>query len=192
MRLFTERNFARASAFASIVLLGALGPYNLYSSSPLDNDTQRLLIQGSDVDSLVSLVEGIGGTVNQELSVLKAVGVEVTQSQLNLISRSALVHRILEDRQVALNSVEACGIIAEHRLHREKGGQLVWNFSNRKETPATLESISVSWPEELGDLKALAYGDQVLASNVSGSALDLAAKVLADMNLSTLGTDAVP
>ena len=102
MKIFTESNFARASALVSVLVLGALGPQTLYSSSPGVELTRHLLIQGSNVERLVDLVESVGGTISEELSVLKAVAVEVTPSQLEQISRSADVHRILDDRKVAV------------------------------------------------------------------------------------------
>ena len=100
MKIFSESNFARAGALASVLVLGALGPQTLYSSSLSAEATRHLLIQGSNVGRLVDLVESVGGTVSEELSVLNAVSVEVTPAQLEQISRSADVHRILDDRKV--------------------------------------------------------------------------------------------
>ena len=102
MKIFSESNFARASALASVLILGALGPQTLYSSSLGAEATRHLLIQGSNVERLVDLVESVGGRVNEELSVLNAVGVEVTPAQLELISRSADVHRIIDNRQATV------------------------------------------------------------------------------------------
>ena len=107
MKIFSESNFARVSALVSVLILGALGPQALYSSSLSAEATRHLLIQGSDVGRLVDLVESVGGTVSEELSVLNAVSVEVTPAQLDRISRSADVHRILDDRKVA--GVELAG-----------------------------------------------------------------------------------
>jgi hypothetical protein len=107
MKIFSESNFARASALASVLVLGALGPQALYSSTPSGEEMRNLLIQGSDVEKLVTLVESAGGTVTEELSALRAVAVEVTPLQLELIGRSADVRRILNDRQFA--EVELAG-----------------------------------------------------------------------------------
>jgi hypothetical protein len=100
MKIFSESNFARASALASVLVLGALGPQALYSSTPNGEEMRNLLIQGSDVETLATLVESAGGIVSEELSVLNAVAVEVTSSQLEQISRSADVLRILDNREV--------------------------------------------------------------------------------------------
>ena len=107
MKIFSESNFARASALVSVLVLGVLGPQTLYSSSLDVEVTRHLLIQGSNVERLVDLVESTGGTVNRELSVLNAVGVEVTPAQLEVISRSADVHRILDDQKTALIELAA-------------------------------------------------------------------------------------
>ena len=106
MKIFSESNFARASALASVLVLGALGPQTLYSSTPSGEDMRNLLIQGSDVEKLTTLVESAGGTVSEELSVLSAISVEVTPSQLEQISRSADVYRILDNRQASLVDLE--------------------------------------------------------------------------------------
>jgi hypothetical protein len=106
MKIFSESNFARVCALASVLVLGALGPQTLYSSSLDAEITRHLLIQGSNIERLVDLVESTGGTVNRELSVLNAVGVEVTPSQLEVISRSVDVHRILDDRQASVGDLE--------------------------------------------------------------------------------------
>jgi hypothetical protein len=121
MKLFTESNFARASALVSVLVLGALGPQTLHSSTPSVDAIRHLLIQGSNVETLVALVESTGGTVSQELSVLRAVAVEVTPSQLELISRSSDVHRILDDRKAA--SVDLAG-----NFWQIDGIQVVGNF----------------------------------------------------------------
>jgi hypothetical protein len=122
MKIFTESNFARASALVSVLVLGALGPQALHSSTPSVEATRHLLIQGSNVERLVDLVESTGGTVSRELSVLNAVGVEVTPAQLELISRSADVHRILDDRQVL---VETAGNFWQDQVG---GVELAGNF----------------------------------------------------------------
>ncbi len=104
MKFLTEKNFARASALASIMVLGALGPNMLYSSTPNEDVTSRVLIQGSDVESLVSLVEAAGGTVSQKLDVMKAVEVQLTFEQLTVVSESEAVHRIILDNQVSADA----------------------------------------------------------------------------------------
>ena len=114
MKFLTERNFARASALASIMVLGALGPNMLYSSTPTEDATSRVLIQGVDVESLVSLVEAAGGTVSQKLDVMKAVDAQLTFEQLTVISESEAVHRIILDHQA---SVDVTAILEAERNH---------------------------------------------------------------------------
>jgi len=167
MKIFTERNLARMSALASVLVLGSLGPHTLYSSSPVGEQASSLLIQGADVQRLVTLVEGAGGTVKQTIPVLNAVDISVTPSQLETISRSADVHRIIHDRQVAVNgAADACPIGGEHLLARVGDNELVWQVSSRAEVATGLQSVSASWPAAAGTLNSISYGDSVLATTV--------------------------
>ena len=131
MKFLTEKNFARASALASIMVLGALGPNMLYSSTHTEDATSRVLIQGSDVDTLVSLVEAAGGTVSQKLNVMKAVEVQLTFEQLTIVSESAAVHRIILDNQA---SIDAAPILLAGRNYGHW-----WNYREEPvDTPAIL------------------------------------------------------
>jgi hypothetical protein len=103
MSLFNEKFIARAGALLSIVVLSALGPNMLYSSSVSEGFTSRVVLQGSDVDALTDLVESVGGTVTAQLDVIKAVDAELTQDQLIAISRSSDVHRIILDQQASVD-----------------------------------------------------------------------------------------
>jgi hypothetical protein len=104
MKFLSEKNFARASALVSVLVLGALGPNMLYSSTPSEESTSRVFIQGSDVDSLVLLVESAGGTVSQKLDAVKAVDVQLTFEQLTVVSESDVVHRIILDHQASVDT----------------------------------------------------------------------------------------
>ena len=180
MRLLTEHNFARAGAVAVILTLTALGPYKLHSSIADEGRTRQVLLQGDDVGALVALVEQAGGTVSHQLDVLKAVGVEASPSQLREISKSAHVHRIIDDTRVALNSVEQCVVSGEHLLQLGGDHELVWKLDNHDGLSATLDSVELSWPATLGELRQLHYGDALLARNIPGNSIRLTASEFAE------------
>ena len=113
MRIISEHVFTRLGVVATILAVTSLGPYKLHSSIPDRDESRRVLLQGKDVGAIVALVENAGGTVSHKLDVLQAVGASLSPSQLGEISRSAHIHRILDDTRVALNSVEQC-ISKEH------------------------------------------------------------------------------
>ena len=175
MKFLTEHNSARAGALATIMALGALGPYELHSSSPEEEQTRKLLIQGSSVETLVALVQGAGGTVSHQLDLMKAVGVEVSDAQLRQISISPDVHRIIDDGTLAINSYAQCSVSGEHVFEAGEDGSVVWTLSSRNDLPATLSSVEFSWPEELGSLRSLTYSGMQLASQVSGGVVSVSA-----------------
>ncbi len=97
MVFLSRSGLARVGAFFSIVMLSALGPAELQSSTSVDEGAQPYVLQGGSSAQLAELVEAVGGIVSYEIPALDSVGVELTEDQIKLISRSALVERVFDN-----------------------------------------------------------------------------------------------
>ena len=82
------------------------------------------MLQGESSSNIKGLVEANGGKVTHDLRIINAVGAEITQSQLDLVSTSPLVHRVIDDLAVSGDQPE------DSNRECNVGGSLELDFDN--------------------------------------------------------------
>jgi hypothetical protein len=101
MKIRLERARSKVSAFFCVLVLSAMGPTDLHSSAPSIDSATAYTLKVSDVAKVARLVESVGGEVERTMSTLGLVSAELTNGQLDLVSRSSLVSRIYDTSTIA-------------------------------------------------------------------------------------------
>ena len=83
-----------------LTLATMLGAISLGSAIISDTrvETNAFIVQGTDLAAVQLAVEAVGGTVTHELGVIKALGVELTESQTQRLRDNASIRRVYADR----------------------------------------------------------------------------------------------
>lgn len=98
------KNLTRAGFFAGAIVISTFGSASLYSSTNSDVE-KAYLLKVSDVFQAAQLVESIGGVVSETAASIGYLGVHLTDSELQLLSRSELVVRISEHQSIESNEI---------------------------------------------------------------------------------------
>ncbi len=131
----------------------------------LSPDPLRIMLQGESAADLQLLVENNGGTVTHSLHIINAVGAVVTRPQLDTILKSPLVTRYLDDlsttgapKESPEEEAENCDIGGA--LDLELGeSRFSWALFNTGDEASHLQSLQISWPARLGDIRSLSLGN---------------------------------
>ena len=67
-------------AVTAVVLLASGASFASEPSKPAEN-TSRIIVQGESAEAVEELVDEVGGTVTHKLSIIRAVGAELTEEQ---------------------------------------------------------------------------------------------------------------
>ena len=66
--------------------------------------TTAWIVQGTDLASVKRAVLEVGGRITHELAIIRAVGAELTATQLAALEKHAGVTRIYQDRKVGIDA----------------------------------------------------------------------------------------
>ena len=148
--------------------LACIVPISAAQAPAESTEPLKVFLQGSSAAELGSLVTAQGGTITHDLHLIDAVGALLTPEQLKRVAQSPQVMRVFDDLSVSAQPPEG---EPEAAKPCEIGGSLElglgdsaisWTLFNKKETPALLERLELSWPAQLGTIKQLSLGDREL------------------------------
>lgn len=125
-----------------------------------------VMLQDSDLDPVRALVAELGGQITHELPIIDALGVSLSQQQLDeLLTRAPDIDRVIDDLawepDPGILSRDGCALAGGLELSW-RDATATWTIYNKGEAPIALESISVNWPEYLGALGRVSIGDLAL------------------------------
>lgn len=133
-----------------------------------DPETFRVMLQGDSEDAYLQIireVEAVDAEVSHRLPIINAVGARVSVTQLESISDSPAVARLIDDLDTAGPEPEtpeeqnACGAAASLELrYRESGAH--WRLYNKGDSDIQLVDLSVTAPDALGDLASILWSGE--------------------------------
>ncbi|WP_339773416.1 S8 family peptidase, partial [uncultured Paraglaciecola sp.] len=135
---------------------GSLGATNIIkvvnSLVGLDNE---VLIQGAEVSVLKDLVESIGGVVTHKLPLVGGIGARVSDTQLVILTQLAPLIKVSKNEAVFTSgSLDNCLVYGSHVVELTEN-KIRWNLYNARDKQANMESMSFTWPEELGHVRSV-------------------------------------
>jgi subtilisin family serine protease len=121
------------------------------------------MLQGQPGSDLGELVRSNGGNITHDLQLIDAVGAKLTRAQLDKVLRSNLVTRHIDDLSddpEAKPDKDAgkCKVTGHVEAEFDHSG-IRWSLYNKRETPASLASLSISWPAGLGEVQSVNVGN---------------------------------
>lgn len=149
------------------------------SLSCLAADPLHVFLQGSSAQELSTLVESAGGEITHDLHVIDAVGAKLSEQQLEKVLESPLVIRTIND--IADDDIPEdkedeppCRVRGHIELDFIPGG-ISWRLYNKHKAPAQLMSLTLDWPDSLGQIKELSIGDTKFHKSLYATNTDSAA-----------------
>jgi len=150
----------RDSPIFAIALVSLMCCLRVIADEP---HVQQVMLQGSSARELAELVEKSGGMVTHYLPVINAVGAKLFPSQLEEVLQSPLISRHIDDLSPTERPEEKpdeapCRVRGHIELDFTSKG-FRWPLYNKHDTPASLESLNVSWPARLGRVQTVSVGN---------------------------------
>jgi len=96
--------FAAGVGLLSAVVLTAL---------PSRQATETYIVQGASLAGVKTAVESVGGEITHDLSVIRAVGAELNESQVSRLRSHAEQLNVFSNRSIRTASVAEGGVIAD-------------------------------------------------------------------------------
>lgn len=151
----------RIPLLAACLSIGTLsGTLTTAGTPPLE-----VMLQGSSAAALADLVERVGGTVTHELHIIDAVGATLTKAQLDETLQSGLVTRHIDDLSMSAppdpEPKDECKVSGALELGKSNAG-FSWRVHNKGQQAASLESLKLHWPDQLGQLEAASLNGTVI------------------------------
>lgn len=154
--------FAVVSLVAAIIALTGMKSYQ---------PTNAYILQGASKPSMISLVNNIGGKVVHDFAVIPAISALLTDDQVSTIKKTNPLIRLFSDAKVQLKAKSDTWHNAKPIKFKVENNKAIWVAKNRTDEDAEVESISIDWPAENGDLKKLKVNGDVVAKKVTGQHL---------------------
>ncbi len=176
------------------VCLTFIIPISAAQAPAESTEAMKVFLQGRSAAELGTLVTAQGGSITHDLHLIDAVGALLTPEQLKKVVQSPQVMRVFDDLSVSAQPPEG---EPEPAKPCEIGGSLElglgdsaisWTLFNKKEAPALLERLELSWPAQLGTIKQLSLGDRELDPGLLEKPTDSSAL----LELSEAGTEPLP
>lgn len=151
-------------AFSASLLLSLLDPLTASAEEIL-----QVFLQGASAAELTELVEANGGAVTHSLHIIDAVGAKLTGQQLANIAESPLVSRFIDDladsevpgKPEEEKDAPPCRVRGHIELDFVENG-VSWKLYNKYEKAAAMSSLTLDWPDSLGEIKAMRIGDTAI------------------------------
>ncbi len=150
------------------ILLGAVGALLLLIGPPAPRATPEsaasFIVQGSDVERVVRLVESVGGKVTHELGIIDAVGATLTPSQAGALETLSGIRRVYGNHFAAVagkpakggggggGETDVCAASGGHLLSFPNSITAAWDLSNTGNVDLTIDSIYLNWTADSGRL----------------------------------------
>ena len=155
--------------FISSVMVAVLTTFTVTAQATTSSpETIKILLQGSSAQEMRKLVIDHGGTVTHDLPIINAVGARVTADNLEKILESPKIVRYLDDLSISDqpesepdNEEHNCEVGGALELGID-GNSISWKLYNKRDKPAELNELVMSWPATLGSLESLKLGEQTL------------------------------
>ena len=146
-------------------LLGALVIGSLLVSSEREAAVSYI-VQGRDLAGVRAAVEAVGGEITHELGIIKAVGTELTERQVEALREMPNVRRVYANSGVRTSVVDSTSTAAEDGLPLcadlagsptvlFDGRKVIWPIVNAGASDAYIESAELRWPVANGELDKL-------------------------------------
>lgn len=151
-----------------LLLSLALLPSHGTASEAADTETFRVMLQGDSEDAyqqIIREVEAVDAEISHRLPIINAVGARVSTAQLESITDSPAVDRLIDDLDTVSPEPEnpeeenACSAAASLELHyRESAAH--WRLYNKGDSDIELLDVSLKAPKALGDLAGLLWAGE--------------------------------
>ncbi len=125
-------------------------------------DAERFIVQASSVDAAEEAVRQVGGTVTHELSLINAVGAELTATEREAVASADGVRRVYADRTVKTDTV-LCSLAGSADLEFSGDGAS-WLVTNNGDQTAVLYGAVLFWPKQNEELERVRFGGVTLWS----------------------------
>ena len=183
--VLSQRQLPIVSALAGLGLLGSL-----VCSVPAPEPVESVIVQGPDLAASRAAVLAAGGEITHELGVIRAVGAELSASELKSL-RTAVAVRIYDDRSVQ----SAARPVRTITVSNTKTATLDVVPSESTDT-ATLDTVSVDGTESAADPVASGTGHVTVvgahplhAAGITGAGVTLAVLDTGFFNQNSLSRD---
>lgn len=141
------------------------------SAETADSETFRVLLQGESEDDYAQIIRALEAShakISHRLPIINAVGALVTVSQLDRVTDSAAVARLIDDLDTISPEPEdpeeqnACGAAASLELiYRDSA--VHWRLYNKGDSDIQLTGLSLAVPDTLGDLAGVRWSGEPMA-----------------------------
>lgn len=131
------------------------------------------MLQGESAETMAKLVKAQGGEITHFLPVIRAVGARLSRDQLDSILESGTVDRYIDDLAFedqperdprGVDSPRDCEVAGAVAINPTRKG-FAWTLFNKRESAATLESLSLSWPPSLGAVREVRLDNRPVPHN---------------------------
>lgn len=141
----------------------------------------QVFLQGATAAELADLVKTHGGSVTHSLHIIDAVGAKLTGKQLADVVESPLVSRFIDDladsevpgKPEEEEDAPPCRVRGHIELDFVENG-VSWRLYNKYEKAAALRSLTLDWPDTLGEIKSLRIGETTIAPSLYANAKETA------------------
>ena len=130
--------------------------------------TFRVMLQGESADDYSEIIEQVGeagAEIIHRLPIINAVGARVSSGQLDEITNSAAVTRLIDDLDAMAPEPEEpadkteCGAAGALEIDYRNSG-FHWRLYNKQDSPETLTGVAMEWPDNLGALKTVLWSGE--------------------------------
>ncbi|KGE04765.1 S8 family peptidase [Pseudohaliea rubra] len=152
-------------------LLRSLGaPTLCFLAAVAHGQPASVMLQGEAAETLREQVLAVGGELTHFLPIIDAIGARLTPAQVDQLRGAAGVHRIIDDldRKEPEAPPPACQLGAGLELDID-GHVVRWRLFNKGKDSAGLETVTLAWPETLGELDRASFAGRALTATLDGS-----------------------
>jgi hypothetical protein len=132
---------------------------------------QSMIVQGTDLASVKAAVLSVGGEITHELRIIKSVGANLTDDQLQKLRGIKGIRKLYENSGVTTSdaSQSGCTVTGKTKLKFGVGESVEWEIINTSDVDIHLDSAMFLWPASNEYLKEVKLGhDKIYDTDIYG------------------------
>lgn len=138
------------------------------SSQPAEEELTEYILQGAKKATILKDVESVGGEIIHEYSVIEAISVRLSASQLSAIKKLNPMIRSFKDQSIEVaSSIQSFS--SDNVTFDLKDKSIVWKGINSSNSFVTIDSLSLSTPRANQRVLSVEVNGQALSASSIGS-----------------------
>ncbi|MFT7287308.1 MAG: serine protease AprX [Halieaceae bacterium] len=172
---YAALRWARTLAAAISLSLLASGAVSNPAHIPESDEHEAellVMLQGDDLKTISENLVASGATITHQLPIINAVGARMSRAQLEIVEAGTpQLRRVIDDLAYEAEPKDDedrndCGLAGSLEL-RWSDSVARWALFNKSDRDLNLESIHLTWPETLGELRTVKLESKLLKLNYS-------------------------